>query len=966
MGAIVLIILGIIGFIFVIPIILFIKISNINDDIYALRSEIDELKGQIKRPDLALREKQPEIKPQAVSESAANAAETQTMREAVDMPRQESQPAVSKEPAVILAEQTLQKDISVSTQTAAHEDTVAREESSESSYFENVTAGKIFSWIGGFMLFLGIIFAVKYSVENNLISPQARLISGVLFSFFLIAFSFFVKDEQYKTTADTLCGAGLAILYGVIFSAKYFYNFLSATSAFSLMTLVSFASFGLAVFRNAQYIGYLGVITGFLTPLILNTGSHNYLMLFAYLAFINAGAISAGIAKRWDKLICVSLIFTFLFQIVWFYPWFSADKLWDFIIVFCAYAAACAFACFRFRDTLSRFAKQSFSAYILGSFLFIFLTNMSLPAIGLAFFINVLTAALFYLEPEVYNPYFKTVSIAAFLLLAYWFGGVAGKEQNGIILLLSTLCFSALNTVVGMAKRVEGDTISAFLPVAALLLLFIIPFNNAILLSFFAVIFAASAIAASIACGSVWTGWAALIILSAFFIRGIFSVNLHIGFAEVLFSSVFYTAFFGLIFIGAKRFADKIPSKNGGGLAEGAVIMPYIVLACALLQNGISPVLTLSFCGGITAIILFVSYIAKSSGVVLFALGGSFFTQIVYVPSAALFGSAVLIEILIFIMFFAYPFFEEDADNARWPAAALAGIALIFNCIFKFNLAHDYAGALNLTWISAFAAFLYGVTIALVFDKNKMPQPAYGRKISWLGTAFFFAVTVILCNEIKFFWLPMAIALEGGAILWLYSEFRQKWAYWAGFALLVASFAVLMLNLFSIEYTGAENKIFNNLLLIYGVSAAAMYFGSLKADEYSRSAGNNVSGLLAAFSWITLFALINAEIAFYFADAGKISFLSAGNFSKTVAYTLAWGIYGMLTLFGSIGGKKALAGAYAGIGLVIIALLKLFLSDVWMLSTLYRIIIFVGMAVILIAGSFFYQALTGIYKDKQV
>src|SRR5436190_18974129 len=30
---------------------------------------------------------------------------------------------------------------------------------------------KLFAWIGGFVLFLGIVFLVKYSFENNLITP---------------------------------------------------------------------------------------------------------------------------------------------------------------------------------------------------------------------------------------------------------------------------------------------------------------------------------------------------------------------------------------------------------------------------------------------------------------------------------------------------------------------------------------------------------------------------------------------------------------------------------------------------------------------------------------------------------------------------------------------------------------------------------------------------------------------------
>ena len=34
---------------------------------------------------------------------------------------------------------------------------------------------KLFAWIGGFALFLGVAFFVKYSFDNNLISPEVRI-----------------------------------------------------------------------------------------------------------------------------------------------------------------------------------------------------------------------------------------------------------------------------------------------------------------------------------------------------------------------------------------------------------------------------------------------------------------------------------------------------------------------------------------------------------------------------------------------------------------------------------------------------------------------------------------------------------------------------------------------------------------------------------------------------------------------
>ena len=33
---------------------------------------------------------------------------------------------------------------------------------------------KLFAWLGGLALFLGVAFFIKYSFDNNLVSPQLR------------------------------------------------------------------------------------------------------------------------------------------------------------------------------------------------------------------------------------------------------------------------------------------------------------------------------------------------------------------------------------------------------------------------------------------------------------------------------------------------------------------------------------------------------------------------------------------------------------------------------------------------------------------------------------------------------------------------------------------------------------------------------------------------------------------------
>jgi uncharacterized membrane protein len=719
----------------------------------------------------------------------------------------------------------------------------AREGSPSPSWLTHLTAGKIFSWIGGLLLFLGVVFAVKYSIENNLISPFARVALGAACGLGLIAASFVVKAERFKVTSDTLCAAGLAVLYGVSFSAKY-YQLITPQTAFAMMGIISLASFRLAVRKEAQYIAYLGVITGFLTPLIINTGSQNYLMLFAYLAFINAGAIGAGIKMGWDTMICTSLVFTLLFQFVWFAPKFNPAKIADFCIITAAYTAAAASLAWLFRARLIGSASEYIGHYLMGStrkflgyyialsFLFIFLTDFSLPAMGLALFVNALIAALFYSDAQLFNAPFKIVNIAAFLLLAFWVSSANCRAENGIILLVASLVFTGLNALVSMSRNVKEDTFSAALPLGALLLLFWMPKMNLWTLHVFGLAFAAMAIIAAFRANRAVIGYFAMLVFGFFVLKHLFQPWHGSGLLGLATGTIFAL---GLMF--ALLIGGYLPGKGKNfGIAAG--VMPYLFLAVFINRSPFpEEIRGLLFCAAITAIILAISVYKKNAHIPFAAAIGAFLPLLFVAPSQAGLKFPWALIWLNWGLFFAYPFIARmEKKSLPWRASAVAGMA------------------------------------------------------------------ILLCSLIN-----------------------------RGYANLTADTAILA--------------------AAYGLAA---YF----VARYDKESEGGGPPLYIPLAWLCLFVFVNVQIANYFSPKEYVVFAAWGNLAKTVAYTLAWGIFGMATLFARIG-KKGRGGMVAGIALVSIALAKLFLSDVWMLSTPYRIVVFLGMAVILIAGSFLYQALAG-------
>ena len=118
----------------------------------------------------------------------------------------------------------------------------------------------------------------------------------------------------------------------------------------------------------------------------------------------------------------------------------------------------------------------------------------------------------------------------------------------------------------------------------------------------------------------------------------------------------------------------------------------------------------------------------------------------------------------------------------------------------------------------------------------------------------------------------------------------------------------------------------------------------------------NAPPLLNSCGAILAFVLLNIEIADYFTKPGayELTFQFSGNFARDMTYSIAWALFALLLLI--VGIRKRTRGArYAGLVLLCVVLLKLFLHDLSQLQQLYRIAALIVVAIIAIVASFLYQ-----------
>jgi len=138
----------------------------------------------------------------------------------------------------------------------------------------------------------------------------------------------YLRRRSFRQYAYILSGGGVLILYLSVYAAYSFYALIGQLTAFVLMAGVTATAVLLSVRHDALPVAVLGLIGGFLTPLLLRTGQDNQVALFTYVALLDAGVLAVAYFKSWRSLNYLSFLATLLMTVGWMGEHYAKEKLW--------------------------------------------------------------------------------------------------------------------------------------------------------------------------------------------------------------------------------------------------------------------------------------------------------------------------------------------------------------------------------------------------------------------------------------------------------------------------------------------------------------------------------------------------------------------------------------------------------------------------------------------------------------
>lgn len=849
--------------------------------------------------------------------------------------------------------------------------------------------------LGGVALALAGLFFFRYSIEHGLIPPWLRVVMGVLTGLLAIGGAEWSLRQRYAGTANALAGGGLVILYAAFWAAGTLYGLIPIGAVFVLMVVVTIAGCVLSWRHESLVIAVIGLVGGFLTPVFATRGSDNPIGLFGYVLLLDVGMLLLARRMRWPLLGLLALAGTSIYQLLWIGGRMGPERALLGLAILAVFALLFALATPRPRD------DEDDRAYRLAQWLGVLVplatavyfaasSDLEVGILPLGALLVVLGLAAGWLARQHGEALLALGAAAATLgVVSVW---VVENSALDLTPWTVALVFVALgvahHVTLEMAHRdlagvADGDAparaggkplttlanAAALVGLGLLTLLVLVgalrPFTLWPLLVG-------------------WLGLAAPLVRQATFPgRGRVQIAAAAGVACGLalyrmshdvpdlapsYGPVLPAML--LVALGWQAIALWQRERPSQRTAEHAAATLALVLLLGRLPDPApDPLVGL----GVPCALGFLVLLAATRlGGGIWLLVGTLATALVQLgwtmdrhpePSTP----GLVLALVTAALFTAWPLLAAGRlrdDPWSWRASAIAGLVWLPAVTTLFEDRFGDA-AIGLVPVVLGALSIAAAARARVLWGDDDPRRT--SALAWLCGVALSLLTIAIPMQVEKEWITIGWALEGAAMLVLWTRLDHPGLKYTALALLLAATARLVGNPEVLTYYPRPAwRIVNWLAYAYLVPAAALIASArlLLAHEVERlrawerpfyfRVAPLAAGLAGLAALLVVFVWINLAIADWFSPADQLRLLAARSPAEKLVLSIAWALYAVVLL---VLGVRLKVGSlrWASLVLLMITIGKIFLYDVGELSDLYRVGALLGLALSLIAVSLVYQ-----------
>ena len=175
--------------------------------------------------------------------------------------------------------------------------------------------------IGILMLVAGIVYFVKLSIDCGWMGPTGRVVATLFWGTVAAAAgTWLVKRTRYGAVGHAIAAVGVVALYlGFGLGHRFFDPPVIQSAGFAFVSLVAVTVCAgiMSVFLHSPTIAVMGLIGGYLVPVVAGKDSATPLGMDSYLLMLNMGAFAVAWFRRWSALDFLAAMQAFLLCFIW-------------------------------------------------------------------------------------------------------------------------------------------------------------------------------------------------------------------------------------------------------------------------------------------------------------------------------------------------------------------------------------------------------------------------------------------------------------------------------------------------------------------------------------------------------------------------------------------------------------------------------------------------------------------------